>query len=401
MEANGERDNAEFTDHATSREDHQEDPELVEPDPSTQIQSSDDDAACPGAIESDLQSHPPSAEEIPAACLTSYLGDMREQLKASSTLSELQIRKILGSLVKSAPFKRNIIAASFSDAAASSKPTTISSLTIKSRMQPMRRDATKSLQLGTPTTATTIGKQPSSNQGGLSLKLARGQSFSSSPFTDQKHTHGVTHSRRLAPDKTIDGLKKVFSTNAQQTAQSSTSPPPERSSSKLLGLPAELRNRIYRFALIEPKTIELDKSKWPAHQPAVLKTCRQIRHEALGVFYFGNKISTEILAWNPAVKDKFNQLMTTYGTKSPQLSHYFKGGPNWANLLGWLKAVHERRIGGISDCVGKQRSQERKVVGILFMIVRKTRVTMPWSEVVTLLEAHREVIGQIDAKWLL
>lgn len=330
MEANGESDTAKVPDHATSREDHQEDFELVDPDPSTQILSSDDDAAPSGAIDGNLKSHPASTAENPAGHLTTYLGDLREQMKASGTLSEPQIKKILKSLVKSRPF---------TGTAASSQPV------------------------------------------GL--------------LTDQKSDFGLSF--QYAPDKGVNELSRY----AQRTSPQSRSTLPERSSNSLLGLPAELRNRIYRFALIKPKTIDIDQSKWPTHQPALLKTCKQIRREALGVFYFENKFCARIYDWDPVVKDRFSRLMVAYNTKCPQLSHSFKGSPNWTNLLEWLRAVHEGRISGISDCVGRARTSERKLVGILFLIARRTRVNMPWPEVVRLLEAHREVLGQLNAMWLL
>lgn len=330
MRANGERDNAEVADHATSREDHQEDFELIDPDPSTQILSSDDDAAPSGAIDGNLKSHLPSTAENPAGRLTTYLGDLREQMKASGTLSEPQIRKVLKSLAKSVSSARTVV---------------------------------------------------SSQLVGL--------------LTDQKS--GFDHSFQYAPYKGVNEPSRY----AQRTSLQSHSTLPERSSNPLLGLPAELRNRIYRFALIKPKSIDIDKIKWPTHQPALLKTCKQIRREALGLFYFENRFCARIDDWDPVVKDRFSRLMVTYNTKSPQLSHCFKGDPSWPNLLKWLRAVYERRVGGISDCIGKERTLERKLIGILFMTARKTRLTMPWSEVVTLLEAHREVLGQINDKWLL
>ncbi|KAK5121503.1 hypothetical protein LTR85_005336 [Meristemomyces frigidus] len=62
--------------------------------------------------------------------------------------------------------------------------------------------------------------------------------------------------------------------------------------SPFLGLPAELRNRIYRAALIipEPVDIELPRSQdspgWQA--PGLLQTCRTIRAEALAIYYTNN-----------------------------------------------------------------------------------------------------------------
>ncbi|KAM0711508.1 hypothetical protein Q7P35_000874 [Cladosporium inversicolor] len=173
------------------------------------------------------------------------------------------------------------------------------------------------------------------------------------------------------------------------------------SSSRFLSLPAELRNSIYRYAITSPRTIEIDKARWSIHQPPLLQTCKTIRNEALRLFYMENKISTNIHDWNPIVKYQFQRLMADHKIRPPHLHHYFTGGPNWKNLMDWLQAVHQGRIGAISDAVGKQRSIERKTVGVMFKIVRNATGVSAWSQVEDLLVAHRELLGMNDAKWLI
>jgi hypothetical protein len=167
-----------------------------------------------------------------------------------------------------------------------------------------------------------------------------------------------------------------------------------------LSLPGELRNRIYRFALTGPRTIEIDKTRWSTHQPALLKTCKTIRAEALRLFYIENKISTNIHDWDPIVKYCFQQLMTSHNIRPQQLHHYFTGVPSYQNLYQWLQAVHQGRIGAISDAVGKPRPMERKIVGVMFKIVRKATGVSAWSQVEDLLVAHRELLGVGDARWM-
>ena len=186
----------------------------------------------------------------------------------------------------------------------------------------------------------------------------------------------------------------------QHDPQPSSPRASESNSYCLLSLPGELRNRIYRAALLGDRTIEIDKPRWSAHQPALLKTCRTIRAEAFRLFYIENKISTNIHDWNPVVKYEFQKLMAKHHIRPTQLNHYFTGGPNWKNLMHWLQAVHQGRIGAISDAVGKQRPIERKIIGIMFKIVRKATGVSAWSQVEDLLLAHRELLGMNDARWL-
>jgi len=196
-------------------------------------------------------------------------------------------------------------------------------------------------------------------------------------------------------------MPQQFSTFTQQLNRQPSSPPTSATNScRLLSLPGELRNRIYYAALVSDRTIEIDKARWSTHQPALLKTCKTIRAEAYRLFYLENKISTNIHDWNPIVKYEFQKLMAKHRIRPMQLNHYFTGGPNWDNLMNWLQAVHQGRIGAISDAVGKQRPIERKTIGIMFKIVRKATGVSAWSQVEDLLVAHRELLGMNDARWL-
>lgn len=175
---------------------------------------------------------------------------------------------------------------------------------------------------------------------------------------------------------------------------------PAQPGSRLLSIPGELRNRIYRLAIIEPDSIIIDRTSWASHQPALLKTCKQIRVEALPLFYVESKISADIHHWNPVAKDRVNRLMMSYNIKSPHVYYYFSGLPNWTNLLAWLKAVYEERAEGIATCVGEQKPLHRKTIGVMFLMVSKARGNIPWSDLVELLDAQRELLGVNDPQWL-
>ena len=64
--------------------------------------------------------------------------------------------------------------------------------------------------------------------------------------------------------------------------------------SPLLSLPAELRNRIYELAVVEPDLIKLmgfrgvGKFEIRVAQPALTRACRQLRRECLALFYEAN-----------------------------------------------------------------------------------------------------------------
>ncbi|KXL44733.1 hypothetical protein M433DRAFT_270802 [Acidomyces richmondensis BFW] len=56
----------------------------------------------------------------------------------------------------------------------------------------------------------------------------------------------------------------------------------------LLGLPGELRNKIYRHVLVSPRQ-PLRVKQQTCNQPALLQTCTQARYEALTIYYLENR----------------------------------------------------------------------------------------------------------------
>jgi hypothetical protein len=175
---------------------------------------------------------------------------------------------------------------------------------------------------------------------------------------------------------------------------------PSSTGSPFMDLPGELKNRIYFYALVRPDNIEITALNWPNHQPPLLKTCKQIRHEALSIFYNENRISANIDDWNPEVKNACHDLWAYHDLKSGQFSHYFTGKPHWQNLLAWLKAFFLRDMKGISDVVNKDRALERKTVGMMFLMAVKAKENrMLWKDLKEMLEGQRGLLNKGDRRW--
>jgi hypothetical protein len=64
--------------------------------------------------------------------------------------------------------------------------------------------------------------------------------------------------------------------------------------SRLLNLDSGVRNIIYRFALVPEDTIVVEIADTSPMDPPLLKTCRQIRTEARGIFYQENKVTLAV-----------------------------------------------------------------------------------------------------------
>jgi hypothetical protein len=363
---------------------------------------------------------------MPGAFPEASIEDVSQELK-SGGLTKHQVNQIIEGLVKSSPFRNSVMNKaidmfSIQRAAPSSTP----------NLYALARKLVKDKLLTTPPPqqVKTPGAPRSNKPTGTLPAPGRRNTPSSQPVSNlavrvddlETTVQGmrtviqyIAHQRKAQLSSTSmqqpmpqsfqtfthQPMPQPFPIFAQQPMPQQPSDPTSAATScRLLSLPGELRNRIYRYALHSERGIEIDKVRWSIHQPPLLKTCKTIRAEALRLFYMENKISTNIHDWDPIVKYKFQQLMAFHNVRPQQLNHYFTGGPNWKNLMDWLQAVHQGRIGAISDAVGKQRPMERKLVGLMFKIVRKATGVSAWSHVEDLLVAHRELLGMNDDRWL-
>jgi hypothetical protein len=364
--------------------------ELDDTDPSLLLPSSEDDHG-PKLVVTNSITHIPVPGNGQEPRMVG-VQEMRQQLQRMGGLTEQQIDQVVEGLVKSAPFRTSAVKRSFR--IFSIPPGQTAALQPPAQSHSIK-NVKRKLFTTPPPRAVTTPQAPGP------AKLI------TSPPAHKRRKLDIS---RPAPDlaarltnleTTMHDLNAMISNFPRRAAQQPTSHPPSaNSSSRLLSLPGELRNRIYRFAIIGTRALEIDAARWSTHQPPLLKICKQIRHEALRLFYIENKISTNIHDWNPVVKYHFQQLMFKHNVRPENLHHYFSGGPNWENLMNWLKAVHEGRIGSISDAVGKQRPMERKLVGVMFRVVRKATGVSSWPQVEDLLVAHRELLGMVDARWL-
>ena len=112
----------------------------------------------------------------------------------------------------------------------------------------------------------------------------------------------------------------------------------------LLGIPAELRNEIYRLSL----DIKIDEnfdcegmviSEHNAALPGLLSVCRQIREEASDIFFAENVFNVEVidLKFGP---QRYHWYWTIYPNADTG-GWYFAGQVSWSNLKQWLKLYFE------------------------------------------------------------
>ena len=153
----------------------------------------------------------------------------------------------------------------------------------------------------------------------------------------------------------------------------------------LLSLPSELRIQISRYVVVNEQRISV--SKTDCTQPALLRTCRQIREECLKIFYGENHFDIYLY-------DLEYDLSTAHwcrnGVEGQHRHWHYRGLWKWSNLKNWLQRRHAEPLNLVSRPHNTDVDRHYRTVASLFNIV-DTMKAHPWEEVEKVLEEVRFV----------
>lgn len=174
--------------------------------------------------------------------------------------------------------------------------------------------------------------------------------------------------------------------------------------SPLLKLPAELRNAIYSLALeppVDDRPITIiNRSRSP--HPDLLGVCRQIREEALKVYYSESHFWVEQEGFSGDTDRVFTTLLWRYNpTASVTVDIVGSIVPNWSSIFRYLEDVHYGRANGLELPVEglEDAHADLKVLWGTFNLVRFT-ANLDWDYVAAMLNTQRAVLGMMDERWL-
>ena len=164
----------------------------------------------------------------------------------------------------------------------------------------------------------------------------------------------------------------------------------QTNSCKLLELPAELRNRIYRFTLCNAAPIQFPRNG--LEQPALVRTCKQIRSEAVAMYYIDNVFAMPAVRFDHSTAFAFEKQARPH-VRTSSLEYGILVGDDdteysWSELLKWLQAYHEgkTKLWGSAD---EPTSGAYYVAAKAFEMVRKMKGD-DWSKVEDLLQTFKE-----------
>ena len=170
----------------------------------------------------------------------------------------------------------------------------------------------------------------------------------------------------------------------------------------LLELPAELRNSIYRFALVEGTIPVLSQAVLPT-VPPLLSDNKQIRREATSIYFEDNTFRLEVNDFDASNVTKFCSAALVRQQKCVMIEAAIAepGGGSWANLKTWLRAFYDQNSHG--PITNKAGTGYDKILAAqqLFEVVARHRRTKPmpnWEDVVEpQLESVRVALAAVDA----
>lgn len=148
-----------------------------------------------------------------------------------------------------------------------------------------------------------------------------------------------------------------------------------------LRLPAELRNRIYDYALIERKQPIVVRVA-TTRPPALLSTCKTIRNEAIKIWATRNFFMFKTINHNASFFAKWQKHFLKYYTNSPgtNIMAEWDGVVNWYNVVECCEILF--RAGVEYQPLALQTKNQAKIwVAALYLVHDGVKYGKTWNEV--------------------
>ncbi|KAK5127478.1 hypothetical protein LTR85_006817 [Meristemomyces frigidus] len=166
-----------------------------------------------------------------------------------------------------------------------------------------------------------------------------------------------------------------------------------------LGLPGELRNRIYRLALLSDLAIPVTAQHF--QEPTLLYACKQIRHEAVSIYYGENEFDALHVGFDATVQMKMLEKKDKLCDEHKVTLEWFicpVVPRNWSNLLTWLTRAHRGSVLGWKPTPDTAGASEFAIIGELFATCDDLR-DLPWERVVGIVERFHRILAGVSGDW--
>jgi hypothetical protein len=205
-----------------------------------------------------------------------------------------------------------------------------------------------------------------------------------------------THDKVSAPAKFGQHASERL-TYAQKTLI-----PDEGLACPLLSLPAELRNAIYEYALVEKNDVEINSD---LKIPGLLQTSRQIRHESAKIWMLQNNFVACIYDCDATFLKRFYSVGGMLGDtrRDFSLGLVLHGERSWTNLMDWCEALHKGGSWCLQMDEGAAYHTDWTEIEAVVAAAHELCITcrkLPWKQCEKALSGLRYAVGKSEAGWL-
>ncbi|KAK4549859.1 hypothetical protein LTR36_005160 [Oleoguttula mirabilis] len=155
-----------------------------------------------------------------------------------------------------------------------------------------------------------------------------------------------------------------------------------------------------RYVLVEPSDIVIPHGSLPPPQAGLLQTNKQVRKEAISIYYKENTFKFHLRDYDGTVLHKWAGKSTLHRRAPVKMKT--RGSRNWVNLLKWLQWYYNREVNGPSPERMRTKEKDNYAVAQLFAMVcemRKGELKLSWEQVEPLLERVHQVMAALEKGW--
>ncbi|RMY76479.1 hypothetical protein D0863_01938 [Hortaea werneckii] len=211
-------------------------------------------------------------------------------------------------------------------------------------------------------------------------------------------------SERLELSKAIEASKKNLKIQIKAPVtpiRKSFRRPKQHKTCRFLQLPGELRNQIYRYALVSDKAIEITPTG--PGEPPLLSTCVTIRRETKGIYYPENDFRLLLTDYNGAAFSDFYWQSRLWQFRrhstAKNITFQLGGRPNWANLVEWIKDGYYGCGPPLRPDLDEPKCRDDHVVGAAFRIAEELEFQVCWVTIEKALEAYHWGLKGTCSRW--
>ncbi|KAK4610580.1 hypothetical protein CLAFUW4_14139 [Fulvia fulva] len=159
-----------------------------------------------------------------------------------------------------------------------------------------------------------------------------------------------------------------------------------------------MRNIIYRYVLVEQSAIRCTANTELPTEPGLLRTCREIRHEASDIYFKEDFFLVHMENYEAGQLIRWSLKLGRHLRAHLKFRFHGLNAGSWSNLLVWLEAYNKGEAPGMA--LREHRSTHVTAVRMFEIVRKQTEKNVPWVEIASILEDIKVALGASGVAWI-